>query len=805
MKTTGIMKRAARGGVTLLNLLLLVGGILTIGNDALATGGLLQAGILAQSAIPVTATAAARATNPATPSTEVDATTARSDQLVNLEGVWLFQDGDNDAFRRPEFNDSEWRQVKTPATHRPFSRRFAGYGWYRKHITLGGDDVLRAWALSLGPAREAVEVYFNGSMVAHRGSFGNRPRGQTRYAHLTASLPSEIIRRGDNVLAVRVYDPSWNCGLPAGPLLLGDPMVIQAAVRDDSRAPLMLRLASAALALVLAGAVLVLRRFWRSQPGAVWLVLAGAALAGYLADGTGVFAAVVTPADVAIRLPIVLGHLAILCLMSFFIESFGPLFSGRFHWFQWGLLAQAALVLLLPNGMAFNAAQVCLLAAALSAGFVAVRLMGQSVRRREPAVVPLFAAVVTVVILAVNDAVTWAASSSYPPSAALGMTGLLGMIVFTNVRQLADEYSGAVRSSVELSNRFEGVVSSLDAAVMSVTRPRSFLQAVVHEVSRELEVRRCALLLALDDETLYIVASKGLPTHAHHDTFKMEETVFGWVFTHGTPTGFADEPASKTKTEGHEGSLATYLGEDFVAQPVRYERTLGVLVIADRQSGARFTSTADRERIETVANRLALALTRVGALRIARNTMAPGESLSMHLLEETAPQSVPHADEKSSGGQADAPTTRNLERKAEEMSGKFAIHTGDIEALTELAPNPFATSSHTTAPKKGSANSQAWGAGAFENEGLVSPPGPRPKNVDASASETRNHGAVTTPSKAQHAPGKAAQQKPSDAASAKEVAGENEHGGNDDDPYDSDKTKVMQTPILPGQGGTKTR
>ncbi|MDZ7725336.1 MAG: hypothetical protein U5R06_21585 [candidate division KSB1 bacterium] len=103
----------------------------------------------------------------------------------------------------PEFDDGDWRTCTLPGFWEQWEdMRIDGAVWFRKTVSIPD-----AWAgqdlnLSLGPIDDFDVTCFNGVEVGRTGeetpSFWTHPR---KY-----SVPAELVRAGDAVIAVRVFD-----------------------------------------------------------------------------------------------------------------------------------------------------------------------------------------------------------------------------------------------------------------------------------------------------------------------------------------------------------------------------------------------------------------------------------------------------------------------------------------------------------------------------------------------------------------------------------------------------------------------
>ena len=136
---------------------------------------------------------------------------------LDLKGEWKFSIGDNMNWNKPEFNDQNWENIKVPS---PWENEgfngYDGYAWYRKHfmvpINLKGKSIY----LFLGYIDDCDEVYVNGHLIGYSGSFP--PDYFTAYSTMRIyPCPQDFLNfKGDNVIAVRVYDDQLEGGIISG-------------------------------------------------------------------------------------------------------------------------------------------------------------------------------------------------------------------------------------------------------------------------------------------------------------------------------------------------------------------------------------------------------------------------------------------------------------------------------------------------------------------------------------------------------------------------------------------------------------
>ena len=94
----------------------------------------------------------------------------------------------------------------------PHSAAYDGMVWYRAHAKVSAAQAKQAATLELGPIDDVDLVWINGRAMA--SGFGEEQRA---YA-----VPAKLLRAGDNVVVVNVFDMWGNGGLrgPADKLVL---------------------------------------------------------------------------------------------------------------------------------------------------------------------------------------------------------------------------------------------------------------------------------------------------------------------------------------------------------------------------------------------------------------------------------------------------------------------------------------------------------------------------------------------------------------------------------------------------------
>lgn len=145
---------------------------------------------------------------PAAAAAPAEAIPISGERRVNFDNDWRFFKGAADGAERPDFNDSQWRQLRLPhdwAIEGPFDSKLNphtgalpifGTGWYRKTFTIPPSGKGRYFSVEFDGAMANSRVWINGKEL------GGRPYGYigfgfdlTPYLHFGAE---------PNVLAVRL-------------------------------------------------------------------------------------------------------------------------------------------------------------------------------------------------------------------------------------------------------------------------------------------------------------------------------------------------------------------------------------------------------------------------------------------------------------------------------------------------------------------------------------------------------------------------------------------------------------------------
>lgn len=141
----------------------------------------------------------------------------RLKKVQDLSGEWKFSIGDNEKWAKEEFDDSEWENIQVP---RMWEKQgfygYDGYAWYRTKMKIDFKLTNKPMYLSLGYIDDVDEVFINGELIGHSGSF---PKNYATAfnAKRVYRIPFDVLNiNGENTIAVRVYDEGGEGGIIHG-------------------------------------------------------------------------------------------------------------------------------------------------------------------------------------------------------------------------------------------------------------------------------------------------------------------------------------------------------------------------------------------------------------------------------------------------------------------------------------------------------------------------------------------------------------------------------------------------------------
>jgi len=144
---------------------------------------------------------------------------------VDLVGQWKFTTRNSDSFKEPGYDDSNWDEIMVPgAWENQGFRNYDGCAWYRKEFRVDKSDAEDYMVMLAGLIDDVDKVYLNGTWIGQTGEndeFYSRSAGSSvRYYESERAyvFPSDLLKDGLNVIAIKVVDGQGTGGIYDGPV-----------------------------------------------------------------------------------------------------------------------------------------------------------------------------------------------------------------------------------------------------------------------------------------------------------------------------------------------------------------------------------------------------------------------------------------------------------------------------------------------------------------------------------------------------------------------------------------------------------
>jgi sialate O-acetylesterase len=112
----------------------------------------------------------------------------------------------------PGFDDAAWPKMTLPAYWEQVGvPNYDGTMWFRKKVTIPAAWAGRDLKLNMGAVDDYDVSYFNGAEIGHTEAF---------FYTRSYTIPGSLVKAGENIIAVRVFDNGGLGGINKGPLLL---------------------------------------------------------------------------------------------------------------------------------------------------------------------------------------------------------------------------------------------------------------------------------------------------------------------------------------------------------------------------------------------------------------------------------------------------------------------------------------------------------------------------------------------------------------------------------------------------------
>ncbi len=138
------------------------------------------------------------------------------ERVISLRGDWKFSIGNNSEWSERGYDDSHWEEIYVPENwENEGFNGFDGYAWYRRTIDGARLQDDKDYYIVAGYIDDADKTYFNGELIGKSGNFppGFRTAFRAKREYL---IPGHLIRKGENVIAIQVYDRYGEGGIVSG-------------------------------------------------------------------------------------------------------------------------------------------------------------------------------------------------------------------------------------------------------------------------------------------------------------------------------------------------------------------------------------------------------------------------------------------------------------------------------------------------------------------------------------------------------------------------------------------------------------
>jgi sialate O-acetylesterase len=112
----------------------------------------------------------------------------------------------------PNFDDSAWPKMNVPAYWEQSGvPNYDGTMWFRKKVNIPADWAGKDLKLDIGAIDDFDDSFFNGTEIGHSEAF---------YIKRSYTIPANLVKAGDNTIAIRVLDNGGLGGINKGPMIL---------------------------------------------------------------------------------------------------------------------------------------------------------------------------------------------------------------------------------------------------------------------------------------------------------------------------------------------------------------------------------------------------------------------------------------------------------------------------------------------------------------------------------------------------------------------------------------------------------
>jgi len=155
-------------------------------------------------------------------------------QSINLEGAWKIKVSDRDEYADPDYNDERWEDIMVPSNWKSIGiHDLDDFAWYRKKFEVYTQEGTEDMTIIAGRIDDFDEVFINGTKVGATKD-GKRLGWSRSYSELRIyEIPNNLLKVGENTVAVRVEDIGDNGGIYKGPVIIVPSRYVSRVVRRN--------------------------------------------------------------------------------------------------------------------------------------------------------------------------------------------------------------------------------------------------------------------------------------------------------------------------------------------------------------------------------------------------------------------------------------------------------------------------------------------------------------------------------------------------------------------------------------------
>lgn len=161
---------------------------------------------------------------------------------IKLPQTWKFHTGDDPAWSEPNFNDSQWENIKIGS---PWENEghpgYDGFAWYRTTVVIpsslkNNSSLSQSLKIALGKIDDGDQTYLNGKIIGQNAEMVGTIEQGDYNAERVYVLPTDdpaIHWDHENTIAVRVFDHGGDGGMWAGPYYINTTGISDFVTIDD--------------------------------------------------------------------------------------------------------------------------------------------------------------------------------------------------------------------------------------------------------------------------------------------------------------------------------------------------------------------------------------------------------------------------------------------------------------------------------------------------------------------------------------------------------------------------------------------